>query len=223
VTIARKALRMIDPKGKMSRLRGVARTVSGIVPVPAADDSPQGYATAAIWTPEYVQELAGYRTDGYNKAFTKPLSDMSNRFLLDCKNVLDVGCGWMPYTPDERYTGTDVSEAMLARAQKLHPDTRFVHANAYDLPFSDGEFEGVRSSGMLRHMKDWRPALREMLRVATKKVTFTHLIGNGEARCGRLQWHTSLKSVCDLLPTPPMVYVVREWASFCSVLFLVEL
>ena len=196
------------------------RILSRSQPVPHATDSPQGYDTDKIWTPEYVQELASYRTDRYNKAYTIPLSDRSNQFLTDCASVLDVGCGWMPYTPDERYTGTDVSPAMLARARELHPDTKFVEANAYSLPFENKSFEGVRSSGVLRHMKDWKPALTEMLRVASKKITFTQLVGASNKRCGKLQWHTTLKDVCDLLPNPPLIYVVKTWPTFCSVLFM---
>lgn len=188
-----------------------------------ADNSLQGFKVEEVWTPEYVEQLKGFRTDGYNKAYTKPLSDRSNKYLLDCKNVLDVGCGWMPYTPDDRYTGLDVSEAMLVKARQIHPETTFIHASAYELPFSDKHFEGIRSTGMLRHMKNWKPALAEMTRVGSKKLTFTHLIGAGNARCGRYQWHTTLKDICEMLPNYPTVSVIKSWPTFESVLFMVSL
>lgn len=195
--------------------------------LPDSDGSKQGFDKDVVWTEEYVGNLAKDRANiDYIRKYTIPLSDKSNRYLIDCKSVLDVGCGWMPYTPDDRYSGVDGSIAMINMARELHPGTRFYHATAYELPFEDKSFEGVRSTGMLRHMKEWKPALQEMLRVGSKKLAFTHLIGGNTRKQGRYQWTTTLKEVLDMLPNYPQIYVVREWkryGGFCSVLFMVEL
>lgn len=194
---------------------------------PDNDGSQQGFDKDVVWTENYVESLAKDRANiDYIRNYTVPLSDRSNQYLMDCKNVLDVGCGWMPYTPDERYTGVDGSMAMINMARELHPATRFYHATAYELPFEDKSFEGVRSTGMLRHMKNWKPALQEMLRVGNKKLAFTHLIGGNCRKQGRYQWTTTLWEVLEVLPNYPQVWVVRRWnryGGFCSVLFMVEL
>ncbi len=187
------------------------------------NDSLQGFDTNKIWTPEYVNLLRKNIDERYK---VMPVLGRTDKFLLDCASVLDVGCGWMPYTPDAaRYTGVDVSTAMLARARELHPDIRYIHASSYDLPFPDHSFVGVRSSGMLRHMRYWKPALHEMLRVAQRKLVFSHLVGNKAKQCGRYQWCTTADIIGDELPTDATVdtWVIKKWRDFESVLFKVHL
>lgn len=184
---------------------------------------PQGLRHEEVWTEDFVEVLWRNVTDDYKRNYVLPLNTKVNSYLNDCTTVLDVGCGWMPYKPDARYTGFDVSAAMIERAKRLHPDTMFLQGSAYNLPFNDNAFDGVRSSGMLRHMKDWRTPLREMLRVAKRKLTFTHMVGGTECRCGRYQWCTPIGEILRELPTPPIVKVVKSWNGHESVLFMVEL
>jgi ubiquinone/menaquinone biosynthesis C-methylase UbiE len=90
--------------------------------------------------------------------------------------ALDVGCG----NGDEvrliaerlglggRAVGLDLSEALLVQARaRSAQDSRitFVAADAHAMPFSDGEFDGVRVERALQHMRDPITALREMGRV----------------------------------------------------------
>jgi SAM-dependent methyltransferase len=185
-----------------------------------SDDSQQGFDAESVWTPKYVDELAANVSERYRYM---PVLGRIDRFLQDCKSILDVGCGWMPYTPDDRYTGIDVSVAMLARARELHPDIELVHGNAFNLPFSNSSFDGVRSSGMLRHTKDWRSALREMIRVARLKLAFTILVGDKESRCGVFQWKVRLGDVLTELPSEPTIWVVKRWRNMESVLFKVAI
>tara|TARA_Y100000310_G_scaffold166912_2_gene166639 strand:+ start:13959 stop:14588 length:630 start_codon:yes stop_codon:yes gene_type:complete len=191
------------------------------------DRSPQGFKAEEVWTPKYVASLAKNISDRYKYM---PIIGRADQWLKDCKNVLDVGCGWMPYTPDARYTGVDVSEAMLVKARETHPEIKYIQASVFDLPFEDNYFEGVRSSGMLRHIKEWRLALREMLRVCSKKLVFSHLVGGKESQCGRYQWCTTLGNIQQELtdfsrvsPVEPQIWVVKSWAGFESVLFKVVL
>jgi len=197
-------------------------TVHRVRRIAGSNGSQQGFDTTKVWTPKYVRHLARNMSDRYRHM---PVIGRADRFLSDCGSVLDVGCGWMPYTPDRRYTGVDVSEAMLVKARQEHPDIRFYQASAYSLPFDNDAFEGVRSTGMLRHMEDWRPALQEMLRVSTKKLAFSHLIGKKESPCGLYQWCTTEDAILALLPAPAKVltWEIKSWSKFKSVLFMVEL
>ena len=83
------------------------------------------------------------------------------------KKVLDVGCGkgrWTRRFREADVTGLDFSDEMLAAARKS-VDAGFIKGDAMKMPFADGEFDFVFSSLMISHMKDWRKAVKEMLRV----------------------------------------------------------
>lgn len=67
---------------------------------------------------------------------------------LHGKNILDVGCGTGIATRElvcrgARVTGTDISSAMLDEAKQLNPELPYLVAPTDNLPFSDGEFNGV--------------------------------------------------------------------------------
>jgi SAM-dependent methyltransferase len=101
------------------------------------------------------------------------------------KNVLDVGCGPGWLTVKYAEAGANVSSIDLTpRAVELA--RRFLvlrglsavvkEANAEDLPFDDGAFDLVVSSGVIHHTADIPAALRECRRVlkpgGLAKVTF---------------------------------------------------
>lgn len=92
--------------------------------------------------------------------------------LADCKDALDVGAGsgfssW--YAPPALdVTATDGSLLMLSR----HPGEKRVLADAMALPFADKSFDLVFCWELLHHVPEpWR-ALKEMARVAKKRVLF---------------------------------------------------
>lgn len=173
-------------------------------------DNPQGLEPSTVWTREYV------RTELWANVHGDPLPldadpepgdiDLGHDAMLqwlaeDCETVVDVGCGWMPYEDEGvTLTGADVSPAMLELAEALHPDRTFVETSAFDLPFADGAFDGVRSSGMLRHIEDWRTPLRELARVADRRLTFTILTDDDPRKCGKYQWCTTPEAIIDTLP-----------------------
>jgi SAM-dependent methyltransferase len=85
-------------------------------------------------------------------------------------SVLEVGSGAhgvAHYLPDWPIVGTDIAFAGPRSANLLA-----VRARAERLPFPDRSFELVLSSDMLEHLAvpDREPALREMLRIATRHV-----------------------------------------------------
>ena len=91
------------------------------------------------------------------------------------QRVLDIGCGPGNLTvelaqrvsPGE-VVGIDVSESVVAEAQRDAPHTPNLHfrvADTYDLPFDDGAFDVVHAHQVLQHLADPHAALGEMHRV----------------------------------------------------------
>lgn len=123
--------------------------------------------------PGYLDATARLAADG------KRLSHERMRISPGAR-VLDVGCGpgtdTLPLAlrvgPSGRVTGIDFDPAMVAeadrRAREAGVADRVDHhqADATALPFSDGEFDAVRSERLLQHLRDPEAALREMVRVA---------------------------------------------------------
>jgi len=96
-------------------------------------------------------------------------------------DVLEVGCGTgriyerlVPrLVPDERYTGVDVSERMLAIAREKFPQGRFLAGDGYGLKFPDGAFDVALAFEVLGHLPEIGLLLREMVRVTRKTAIFT--------------------------------------------------
>ncbi|MGW4325054.1 class I SAM-dependent methyltransferase [Nocardia sp. NPDC004573] len=96
--------------------------------------------------------------------------------LDDGAQVLDVGCGGGQLAvglattgTSLRLTGIDLSPQQVRRARKrgaaLGSRIQFREGSAMDLPFSDGAFDAVISSGSIKHWPNQRKGLAEMLRV----------------------------------------------------------
>ena len=186
----------------------------------------QGLDPKEVWTAEYVKGLHDNLKKPKPKRKSKGLQQFLMSFLASCTSLLDVGCGFNPRRyklPDLKMVGVDVSPEMIALGQKLHPEFTFIEGNVYDLPFDDNSFDAVQSFGMLRHMKKWESALQEMIRVAEKKLIFTHLIGNSVFKCGQYQWCTTNEKIERLLPYSIETRIIKSWVGFESILFLVEL
>jgi ubiquinone/menaquinone biosynthesis C-methylase UbiE len=95
----------------------------------------------------------------------------------DASTGLDVGCGYgadvealagrMP--PGGRAVGIDVSETMIAEAQRRSAgtglDVRFVVGDALALPFDDNTFDVCRIETVLQHVEAPRQVVAEMARV----------------------------------------------------------
>jgi ubiquinone/menaquinone biosynthesis C-methylase UbiE len=88
--------------------------------------------------------------------------------------LLDVGCGdgdatiALANTFGLNGTGVDIDpeQISLAIAASTGPaDTRFIVADASDLPFADGEFDVVHTNKTTHHVRPWDGALAEMTRV----------------------------------------------------------
>ncbi|MFL6262032.1 MAG: class I SAM-dependent methyltransferase [Thermoanaerobaculia bacterium] len=103
-------------------------------------------------------------------------------------DVLEVGCGtgriYERLVPrlvaNERYTGVDVSERMLAIAREKFPRARFLPGDGYGLGFADGAFDVALAFEVVGHLPEIGPFLRELARVARRAAVFTVWPAAGE-------------------------------------------
>jgi glycogen(starch) synthase len=89
---------------------------------------------------------------------------------LEPSKVLDVGGGpgrlAAPLAERNDVTHTDISAEMIEEAaRRCPPGTRFVQADARELPFADGEFDALLALDLLCHVPDLQSGVRELARV----------------------------------------------------------
>ena len=98
--------------------------------------------------------------------------------------TLDVACGTGFLTRHLRgdVVGLDQSERMLSIAREQAPAARFVHGDALELPFGDGEFDRVFTSYFYCHLEaDERGRfLAEARRVARELVVVASIPGDDD-------------------------------------------
>jgi SAM-dependent methyltransferase len=99
--------------------------------------------------------------------------------LPDNARLLDVGAASGYYREVLRiagysfnYTGIDSSRAFQRLALELYPDIDFDLGDACSLPYHDGWFDLVLSGAVLMHLPDYKKAIQEAERVASKYVIF---------------------------------------------------
>ena len=91
--------------------------------------------------------------------------------------LLDVGCGPGSITkgfrkyvgPGGRVVGVDLEPNVLVEAKRaVGEDAEILQADAYALPFAEGEFDVAHAHQVLQHVADPVGVLREMRRVARR-------------------------------------------------------
>lgn len=119
--------------------------------------------------------------------------------LGDARTVLNVGAGTGSYEPaDREVTAVEPSELMIAQRP---PDAApVVRASAESLPFEDGSFDAAMALVSDHHWKDRPAGLREMARVARRRV----LLMNADPSFAESFWLTRdyLPGFLDLVPEP---------------------
>jgi SAM-dependent methyltransferase len=113
------------------------------------------------------------------EALEVPDFDLRLRFLLQDVTAgvraLDLGCGEGVFTAALAHAGADVvgadvADAALARAERAHPELRFMLVPVEGpLPFADGAFELVWASEVIEHVADTARWLSEVRRVLTPR------------------------------------------------------
>ena len=161
--------------------------------------------------------------------------------FLPGQKVLEVGVGTgmslTAYPHDIDLTGVDLSEDMLAQAQKLIDDAKLSHIrvmpmNAEHLEFEDCSFDIVTSFHVISVVSDPRRMMSEMLRVCkpggqlllinhfrSKNPWIAKMVGAAGAVTRHLGWRTdlSLDEVVEEMP----IRVERRYKSSPASLFTI--
>jgi SAM-dependent methyltransferase len=89
--------------------------------------------------------------------------------LGDARTVVNVGAGAGSYEPSDRIvTAVEPSETMIS--QRRDDAAPCVRAPAEALPFEAGAFDAAMAVLTIHHWSDWRAGLKEMRRVARRRV-----------------------------------------------------
>jgi ubiquinone/menaquinone biosynthesis C-methylase UbiE len=125
--------------------------------------------------------LAGAYDRGVQTAFRDVFPELAGDLLATltgARRLLDAGCGPGQFTiiaaerlPQTQIDGIDLAPAMIAIAKKRAAASpaasrlRFQVADVARLPFADGTFDAVMSTGSIKHWPDAVAGLRELHRV----------------------------------------------------------
>lgn len=103
------------------------------------------------------------------------------------KKILEVGCGeganivnLKKFGFKGKITGVDFSQAKIAFAKKQAPFAQLIKADAYHLPFRQGEFDLVFCKNLLHHLSNQEKAVSEMVRVCRAGGRVIVIEGNGK-------------------------------------------
>lgn len=99
--------------------------------------------------------------------------------LGDAASVVNVGAGTGSYEPAARGT-VAVEPAAVMIAQRPPSAAPCVRGYAERLPFGDGTFDAGLAVLTIHHWSDWRAGLRELVRVARKRVVLSTWDPEGE-------------------------------------------
>lgn len=88
----------------------------------------------------------------------------------DQSDILDIACGTGNYTTalektDLRMTGSDISSKMIDEAKEKSLSIRWELADVTQLPYKDGQFQGVLCTLAIHHFDDLYAAFEEAYRV----------------------------------------------------------
>jgi len=105
-------------------------------------------------------------------------------------SVLEIGCSSGYYSevigrhhPDSHYVGVDYSQTFCELGCRRFPLANFICGDTVRLPFRDSAFPLVISGSGILHVRDWRAALHETLRV-TSRYAILHRTPVASARTG---------------------------------------
>jgi len=126
------------------------------------------------------RQLAAYRSGSKVDVFevmTSSLRSLSDG--VEKLRVLEVGCSSGYYSEvfeinelDVDYTGCDYSDAFIAMARQYYPRLQFDVEDATQLKYADNAYDVVISGCCLLHISEYRTAVAETARVASRFAIF---------------------------------------------------
>lgn len=87
----------------------------------------------------------------------KIVEHLLDEYVHSGESIADIGCGngrvaELCESRDILYTGSDISEGLLAQARRAHPGATFVASNMEHLPFADNSFDHVILVASFHHI-----------------------------------------------------------------------
>jgi ubiquinone/menaquinone biosynthesis C-methylase UbiE len=152
----------------------------------------------------HYRDLAADYDRKANVTCKEAYTELVGRVFADAQAVLELGAGSSPLAPmltAPRLVAADFSADMLGRA-----DTRLdrVLADAQELPFADGSFDGVFSINLLEHTPEPARVAREAARILRPGGRFLAVTPNGD-----LEWLLNLLERLHLkLPEGPHKFLL---------------
>ena len=107
-------------------------------------------------------------------------STVNKNFLggLKLNSILEVGCNvgnilrMLKKADYGNLYGIEIQPYAVGKAHQIAPELNIIEGSAFDIPFKDGYFDLVYTSGVLMHIhpRDIKKALREIYRVTKKYI-----------------------------------------------------
>lgn len=117
-----------------------------------------------------------------NKIIEPPFSvavDFIKKTKLESPSILEIGCSSGYYNEvfkfaglKVKYEGCDYSEEFIKLAKNLYPKVNFKVSDALNLSYADKSFDISFSSSVILHIKDYKQAIKEAIRVSKNYIIF---------------------------------------------------
>ncbi len=160
----------------------------------------------------------------YIKEYNIPRIAMNEEFMADLDRsltILEIGANkglqleLLRIMGFKNLLGIEVNEYAIARAKTIHPNIEIIPGSGFELPFRDGAFDLVFTSGVLIHIApdDLPRMMKEIFRVSRRYIwgfeyfapTPTKVVYRGN---NELLWKTDLAQLyCEQFPD---LQVVKE-------------
>jgi pseudaminic acid biosynthesis-associated methylase len=133
-----------------------------------------GYLKRNLFTPSQLDRE-------YRKSFGITRRAMNGKFIGSLPKqmrILEVGANFgmqlklLSAMGFVNLYGVELNPAMVALGRRKHPDINLIEGDALDLPFKDGYFDLVFTSGVLIHIapKDRAKAMKEIYRCSRRYI-----------------------------------------------------
>ena len=132
------------------------------------------------WTDDTASEIDRYWSTSIMEMGIHAIEGLG--CLEYCKvggSILEVGCGtghiWdiLKGTNIGKYTGLDISPAMLKIFKNKAPDIDLIEGNSAALPFADDSSDATICMEVIRHITNFEDTIRELYRVAKRVAIFS--------------------------------------------------